>query len=101
MFLVLYKALQGEEEEENVRALAAEEFKRDAMGKPVLDKALFRQAWFQLADTWTEEISEVAYTAFLTFVIQTISTAGHFRRTDQVRTINRRMSAMFLQDFKA
>ena len=42
--------------EEEVKALAAEEFARDAFGKDELDKKTFMQCYFQLADTWTEKV---------------------------------------------
>ena len=56
-----------------MRELARAEFAHDSGGKPYLDRAHFKQAWFQLADTWTEEISAPAYRAFLRQLVHVMS----------------------------
>ena len=100
MYVVLHKALQGVTPMAEVLRLAAQDWQRDTGGREVMDKPLFRASFFEIADLWTDEISEVAYVAFLEFVVSTISNSGCLLQASSVKTVTRRQSALFLEKFK-
>eukprot|EP00937_MAST-01D_sp_MAST-1D-sp2_P001406 g1406.t1 len=62
----------AKEHRRRARELADREWVVDAQGGSSLDSSLFTQAWFQLADTWTPEISATAYADFLADVLECI-----------------------------
>jgi hypothetical protein len=52
---------------------AEEEWARDTFGRETMDKTTFTQAWFQLADIWTEDIDVDEYYHFLQIVLRAFS----------------------------
>eukprot|EP00937_MAST-01D_sp_MAST-1D-sp2_P006872 g6872.t1 len=54
---------------EETSALAEEEFMRDTQGRDFMEKHAFLDAFFQLADTWTDEIEPTAYAEFLKKIV--------------------------------
>jgi hypothetical protein len=70
VFKHLYSTLQHDEHTpEEVLALADREFRHDTLGSGRMDRRAFMDAFFQLADTWTEDISAEAYGAFLEGIV--------------------------------
>jgi hypothetical protein len=55
----------SETSEQELRRMAHVDFENDCMGYDVLNKAGFMQAFFQLTDTWTDNITEDVYLTFL------------------------------------
>ena len=66
MFHVLWKVVWSDlpdaeahsRPREEVEEIAKVEFKRDLMGAELMDKMHFNQSFFQMADTWSDDISE-------------------------------------------
>jgi hypothetical protein len=66
MFRVMHEVVIKEEElPDDIDTLAMTEFLTDSGGDDILEKDAFCQSFLQLADTWTNEISEEAYMNFL------------------------------------
>jgi hypothetical protein len=42
---------------------------RDSFGRDIMDKTMFFQAWFELADIWTEVIDAEEYASFLRIIL--------------------------------
>jgi hypothetical protein len=68
----LYFALVDDNKEEASR-IAKHEWELDSFGHEKLDRDRFFQCWFQLADTWTEDISSGAYVAFLETILKCLT----------------------------
>ena len=72
MSVKLYYVVVGskdDDEEDDAHATAEEEWEHDCLGYTFLDKARFKQAWFQLADMWTETVDPDEYATFLADVL--------------------------------
>ena len=68
----LYQVFVGADNEAAERE-AEKDWSRDSFGYDHLDRTRFAQAWFQLADIWTEEIDCAAYVEFLRIVLDCFS----------------------------
>jgi hypothetical protein len=71
MFFLIFYVLHGRVAcaDDDVPAVARKEFSRDVCGKDSLDKLHFKQAFFQLTDTWTDQVSTANYSSFLDSVL--------------------------------
>jgi hypothetical protein len=56
MSMKLYRVFVGQADAADSRAQAELDWVRDCFGNEFMNRTLFYQAWYQLADLWTEEI---------------------------------------------
>ena len=61
----IYKVMIREFDSDDCDKCIAEDWERDAKGKDKLSRKLFCDAFFELADNWTQGISAVEYALFL------------------------------------
>jgi len=73
MSMRLWVVFVGDGDVDKSRRVAESEWDADRQGQDHLNRARFRQSWFQLTDTWTEGISSKAYCDLLQDVIEAIS----------------------------
>jgi guanylate kinase len=86
------ETLQRQEAEAVALALAqaSEDWKRDSFGADTMDRTMFFQAWFELADIWTEVIDVEEYASFLRIILGAFSFINEsgvrvFRADDEVQ----------------
>jgi hypothetical protein len=78
MSMKLYRCFVGDGDRENAADIAQKEWENDSFGEKYMNKSKFKQAWFQLADTWTATTSPSEYVIFLQGILQclTVKQAG-------------------------
>jgi hypothetical protein len=87
MSMKLYRCFVGDGDRDNAADIAQTEWQNDSFGCEFMDKAKFKQAWFQLADTWTATTDPSEYVIFLQGILQclTVKKAGKRRwRSDSM-----------------
>jgi hypothetical protein len=76
-YLIMSKKLNrvfcADDDDYTANTKAEEEWARDSFGRDTLDKTTFTQAWFQLADIWTDDIDVDEYYHFLQIVLRAFS----------------------------
>jgi hypothetical protein len=69
----LFYVVTGDDDQEEARVTALEEWEHDHFGYGFLNKQRFRQSWFQLTDLWTDGLSVEEYMKFLEDIIECLT----------------------------